>query len=119
MLAIGGLMFAGRPDIWLPEASPMSHALWLAACGFGLLMFRRTPAPAFLHGIFAAIASASFYIYLTHVGPVHVLYWMQHINNTSTVVGAAVALGIVTWWLATDAPRALHAWASKRRQVRA
>lgn len=101
ILGIVALGATGAGGYWPkePEKLLTAHTVWYAACGLGLLWVRRIPMPTVLHGIVASIAAASFYIYLTHVIPVHFLYWMQRISNPTTIVCASIMLGIAAWWI--------------------
>ncbi len=56
------------------------------------------PAPNLLHRSVGAIAAASFYIYLTHVIVVWVIYWKLGYHNLPVNLAASIALGISTWW---------------------
>lgn len=81
-----------------PHPADYSHAIWLVACGVGLLWAPRTPIPSLAHGALGNIAAASFYIYLTHVAPVWFLYWYLGVKNLTANMVAAVLVGLTAWW---------------------
>ncbi|MBL8772704.1 MAG: AMP-binding protein [Phenylobacterium sp.] len=102
LLALAVLSVVGVPGLWQPYPQPSSyaHAVWLSASAVGMLWMRRIPVPSILHGLVGAVAAASFYIYLTHVAPLWLLYWKLGVKNLGVNLIAAVALGLATWWAA-------------------
>lgn len=81
-----------------PPPTNYSHAAWLVACAVGLLWVRRLAMPNALHTIIGAIAAASFYIYLTHVVVLWIIYWRLGFHDLTTNLSASVALGLFAWW---------------------
>lgn len=100
MIVLIALDCLGAGGLWAdyPWPAGISHAVWLGAAALGLLWVRRTPIPALLHAGVAAVAAASFYIYLTHVAPVWVIYWKLGIKSVLLNLAVAVAVGVAVWW---------------------
>jgi hypothetical protein len=53
--------------------------------------------PRLLHPVVTTVAAASFYIYLTHVIPVEVIYWTLKQKGLVLNVAVALALGVGVW----------------------
>jgi acyl-CoA synthetase (AMP-forming)/AMP-acid ligase II/surface polysaccharide O-acyltransferase-like enzyme len=104
MLALAVIHVVGAQGLWRddPGAAGVSHAVWLAACAGGLMWVRRIPIPSVLHAPLGAIAAASFYIYLTHVAPVWLLYWRFGVKSVAVNVAVAVVIGVASWWAVTQ-----------------
>ena len=102
---MGGLTIVqvvGVPHAFEAYPPPInySHAAWFVACTVGLLWVRRLALPNILHAVVGAIASASFYIYLTHVMVLWIIYWRLDFRDLTTNLSASVALGLFAWWAA-------------------
>lgn len=107
VLSAAALAITGFKAGWLQEVWPslgggqgLSNGLWILGCAYGLLWARRIVLPTVLHAVISAIAAASFYIYLTHVFPVHAFTVMGLADNVIAPVTASVALGLLVWRLA-------------------
>lgn len=100
LAALAVVETAGVPGLWPAFEYPtsVSHTVWLGVCAVGLLWIRRIPLPVLLHGAVAAVAAASFYIYLTHVIPLWVFYWQLGWKDLWFNLGLSVALGLGAWW---------------------
>ena len=68
--------------------------VWFAASCFLILFLPRLTFPAVLVSTVATIASASFYIYLTHIVPIHVLRHVLHLRFDVIVSVAGLIPGI-------------------------
>jgi len=99
-LAIAGLDAAGPPDIWPRFAYPanISHAVWLSVAGLAIIWIPRVRLPDALRAGVWKVAEASYYIYLVHGVPVHILLWVLHVDSLVVAVPAAVALGLAASW---------------------
>jgi hypothetical protein len=98
--ALAIVQVVGIPGFFEAYPPPInySHAAWLVACAVGLLWMRRLVLPNVLHAVVGAIAAASFYIYLTHVVVLWLIYWRLGFHDLTTNLGASVALGLLVWW---------------------
>ncbi|WP_439815626.1 AMP-binding protein [Zavarzinia sp. CC-PAN008] len=76
-----------------------SQAWWLLLAVPLLLWLPRVPVPATLRPVLIAVAAASFWIYLTHVLPVHLFLHVWHWNDWLAIQVASLGLGVGTWWL--------------------
>jgi acyl-CoA synthetase (AMP-forming)/AMP-acid ligase II/acyl carrier protein len=103
LAALAVLQWGGVPHAWLSlsPTSAASHAAWLVACAFGLLWVRRVYLPSFLHRGVSAVAAASFYIYLTHVLTIWVLFWRLGVHILPLNIACSLAVGLAAWRLAT------------------
>lgn len=102
MAALVVLQVVGIPGFFeaYPPPTSYSHAAWLALCAAGLLWVRRLLLPNLIHRIVGDIAAASFYIYLTHVVVLWLIYWRLGFQDLFTNLAASVALGLAAWWVA-------------------
>lgn len=82
----------------LPAPASTSHAIWLSVSTLMILWVPRVQAPRLAHPVITTIAAASFYIYLTHVVPVDIIFWTLHQKSLALNLGAALAVGIAAWW---------------------
>lgn len=100
-LIITLLQVAGPENIWnrLPFPSSASHALWFMASAGLILWAPRLLLPNVLHAAVGAIATASFYIYLTHGVPVHFLVQVFGVDNLALVLPVSVLVGLATYWI--------------------
>lgn len=100
LVGLAVVQVTGIPGVFDAYAPPTnySHAAWLGACAVGLLWIRRLALPNVLHAIVGAIAAASFYIYLTHVVVLWIIYWRLGFHDLTTNLCASVALGLLAWW---------------------
>ncbi|MDP3853500.1 AMP-binding protein [Phenylobacterium sp.] len=100
VLAAAALDAIGPPGLWprFDYPSNISHAAWLSVAGLAILWLPRLTLPNPLQTGLGVVAAASFYIYLTHVVPVHLLVFMFGIDNLALVVPASVALGLAAYW---------------------
>lgn len=118
-LALAGLALVevvGIPGVWPPFSYPtsVSHVVWLAVCAVGLLWVRRIPIPVFMHRPVGGIAAASFYIYLTHVVVLWVVFWRAGIKDLTLNMTLSIALGVIAWWVAS---RWTEAWGRRARRA--
>jgi acyl-CoA synthetase (AMP-forming)/AMP-acid ligase II len=92
-------MDANPVAIWLRTAHPgdISHAIWLLGASLLIIWTPRIPIPKVIHPGVTTIAAAAFYIYLTHVIPVEVIYWMMGVHSVAINLGASLAVGIGVW----------------------
>ena len=102
MAALVVVQIVGIPRLFEAYPPPVNyaHAAWLVACAAGLLWIRRLVLPNLVHGLVGSIAAASFYIYLTHVVVLWLIYWRLGFQDLSTNLGASVLLGLLAWWAA-------------------
>lgn len=103
MLAAGfAAMEVAHVGFWpaLPPPADRVHALWLLLASLALIWAPRVPAPNLLHGVLTTIAAASFYIYLSHVIPVQIVYWWLGEKNLLLNLALALAGGVAVWWVA-------------------
>lgn len=100
-LVITTLQLAGPETIWnrFPYPSSVSHALWFMLSAGLILWAPRLLLPNILHTTIGAIATASFYIYLTHGVPVHILVQVLGVNNLALVLPVSVLIGLATYWV--------------------
>ncbi len=100
--ALAAITLVGVPGVWktLPTPSNISNAIWLSVCVIGLLWVRRLPLPSLAHRGISAVAAASFYIYLTHVVVLWLIYWHLGYHGLAVNLGTSVAVGILAWWTA-------------------
>jgi hypothetical protein len=100
MAALVLVQIVGIPRVFEAYPPPVNyaHAAWLVGCAVGLLWIRRLMLPNFAHGIVGSIAAASFYIYLTHVVVLWVIYWRLGFHDLFTNLVASVLLGLLAWW---------------------
>jgi acyl-CoA synthetase (AMP-forming)/AMP-acid ligase II len=82
----------------LPWPSSLGHGVWLVLATALLLWVPRLSIPTVLHPAIATIAAASFYIYLTHGVPVHVLRSEYDLGMLAVALLSSALLGIATWW---------------------
>jgi acyl-CoA synthetase (AMP-forming)/AMP-acid ligase II len=99
-LGLSLLQFASLP-LWDPISHPanISHAVWLSVASLLILWLPRIPIPKVLHRPVTTVAAAAFYIYLSHVVPVELVYWRMHITNLFVNLAAALSFGIGVWWV--------------------
>ncbi|MBS0362578.1 MAG: non-ribosomal peptide synthetase [Proteobacteria bacterium] len=97
------LELKGVPGLWqiLPPPASVTHALSLLAAAVLILYVPVTQAPSWIRSAIGAVAGASFYIYLTHNVPVHLLSVTNHITAVAPNLAAALAVGLSTAWVAT------------------
>lgn len=100
-LVITLLQVAGPENIWnrFTYPSSVSHALWFMTSASLILWAPRLLLPNILHTTVGAIATASFYIYLTHGVPVHILVQILGVDNLALVLPVSVLIGLATYWL--------------------
>lgn len=100
-LIITTLQLAGPEAVWSRFAYPanISHALWFITSACLILWAPRLLLPNILHIAVGAIATASFYIYLTHGVPVHFLVQVLGMDNLALVLPVSVLIGLATYWL--------------------
>ncbi|KRB42680.1 AMP-binding protein [Phenylobacterium sp. Root700] len=89
-----------------PYPSNLSHSLWFAVAAGLILWVPRLLLPNILHQAVGIIAAASFYIYLTHGVPVHVLVWMLDIKSLAVTLPVSIAIGLGAYWLSQRAASA-------------
>lgn len=63
-----------------------SYSLWLIFGSFSILWMPRIKTPKFFHTIVLNISAASFYIYLTHMIPVHLLVRMSPLATQQNII---------------------------------
>lgn len=102
MAALVVLQVVGIPGFFdaYPPPTSYAHAAWLVFCAAGLLWVRRLALPNVVHRFVGDIAAASFYIYLTHVVVLWLIYWRLGFQDLFTNLAASVALGLAAWWAA-------------------
>lgn len=100
-LVITVLQLAGPEAIWNRFAYPssVSHALWFMMSAGLILWAPKLLLPNALHAAIGAIATASFYIYLTHGVPVHILVQVLGVDNLALVLPVSVLIGLATYWV--------------------
>lgn len=100
-LVITVLQLAGPESIWnrFPYPPSVSHALWFITSAGLILWAPRLLLPNILHTAIGAIAAASFYIYLTHGIPVHILVRVLGVENLALVLPVSVLIGWATYWI--------------------
>ena len=99
----------------LPAAINISDALWLTIAPLLIVWMPRILVPRVLHGVISTIAAASFYIYLSHVLPVYVVFWALGEKSVLLNLLLAVALGVATWWVVQ---RLDLGWAGMRTRLK-
>jgi hypothetical protein len=99
-VAFAGLSVWG-PPLWpsVPPPSNVSQAVWMLVASLLILWAPRIRIPSVLHWPVTTIAAASFYIYLSHVLPVGIIFWGLKIKSLSINLVAALAVGVGTWLL--------------------
>ncbi len=99
-LVITILQVAGPESVWnrFLYPSSVSHALWFMTSAGLILWAPRLLLPNILHATIGAVATASFYIYLTHGVPVHILVQVLGVKNLALVLPASVLIGLATYW---------------------
>ena len=90
---IGTLVSPWWPTLRWPAA--ISHDLWLVGAIAALLWLPRLTVPGWFQATAAAVAGASFYIYLVHVVPVHVLHTILHFEILPVTVLVSIILGML------------------------
>ncbi len=110
--AIAGLQLVGPADVWSRLVYPanLSQALWFAVSAGLILWVPRLLLPEAAHAGIGAIAMASFYIYLTHGVPVHILVWGMGVSNLAIIMPVSVGLGLCTYWAVEALTRASANW---------
>ena len=99
-LALLGVAVATAAAGW-GAADP--HVLWLLG-GLALVMFvPRLALPRPLAQPVIMIAMASFYIYLVHNFMIWTMRTIFGISAPVPVLLAAIAAGVLTWWITTSA----------------
>ncbi len=105
MVALAAISILGLPGVWpeLPGLSGYSHAVWLGVSAIGLLWVRRIRLPSWLHMAVGAVAASSFYIYVTHVIPLWIIYWQLEIRTLAVNLTACIVVGLAAaplfrWW---------------------
>jgi acyl-CoA synthetase (AMP-forming)/AMP-acid ligase II len=100
-LGVALLDVFGAPGIWQAYVAPanLTHAAWLIVATTSILWVPRISLPGLVRDGVAIVAAASYYIYLSHGVPVHVMVWMMHIRNPLWPLLASFATGIPFWWL--------------------
>lgn len=96
-----GLQITGPSDLWSHFTYPtsLSHALWFGAAVGMILWMPRLSLPNALHWLVGVVATSSFYIYLTHGVPVHILVWVLGVDSLAVIVPVSVAIGIGAYWI--------------------
>jgi acyl-coenzyme A synthetase/AMP-(fatty) acid ligase/peptidoglycan/LPS O-acetylase OafA/YrhL len=113
LAAIAVLSITGLPGLWdvLSYPANISHSLWLLVAVGAILWTPKVQLPGPVRSAFVALAAASFYIYLMHVAPLYLIVWVWNVQNTGLAVSAALATGLLTWWIARgDAFGRVGAW---------
>lgn len=98
ILGIAALELTGNSlaPWWTARASPgnFSQDVWLVFAGVLLMWLPRITLPAWLLPPITAIAAASFYIYLVHVLPVHIMVYVLHLDWLPVTVAISLAAGL-------------------------
>lgn len=96
-LALTAVLVVGHERLWpaYPGPNNLSHAAWLATAMGAILWLPRLRLPGPLQAGIGAVAGASFYIYLIHPGPVHVLTRFLDPAQPWAAILASVAIGVV------------------------
>ena len=77
---------------------PVSRRWFVGACLL-MLFVPRLPLPAAVGPVIALVAGSSFYIYLTHIIPIHVALHVLHIQTDLLVFAIALVPGLVLGWV--------------------
>lgn len=77
-----------------PWPANLSHDVWLLAAGAMLIWVPRIGVPAWLQSPITLIAAASFYIYLVHVVPVHLMVHVLDIDWPLVTLAVSLAAGL-------------------------
>ena len=96
------LKLLGLPDLWyaFPYPANLSHALWLLVAA-GLILWKpRLTLPRWAQASLGVVAASSFYIYLTHGVPVHVMFYEEKITNLLLILPVCLAVGILARFVA-------------------
>ncbi|WP_397418353.1 AMP-binding protein [Phenylobacterium sp.] len=117
MIALAVVGATGINGVWpaWPGLSGYSHAVWLCASAVGLLWVRRLRLPSWLHMGIGAIAASSFYIYVTHVIPLWIIYWQLEVKTLAVNLTACLVVGLASaplfrWWERLEWPPLRSVW---------
>lgn len=109
-LILGGLDLFGLPGVWFRYEPPvnLTHAAWLIVAALALIWTPKVRLPSPVQRLVGTIGAASFYIYLAHGVPLHLMSWQFHMRSLPAEFCVAVGSGILLWlgvrWL-TDRNR--------------
>jgi len=101
VISVAVLDAVGPREIWPRFGYPanISHALWLGAAGLVILWMPRLSLPSLVQRGVGLVAAASFYIYLTHGVPVHILVRVLDVDNLAVVIPVSIAVGLAAYWV--------------------
>lgn len=108
-VAIFALQLIGPENIWgrFDYPSNVTHAAWFLTSAILIMWAPRLVIPNLVHGVVGMIAAASFYIYLTHGVPVHLLLKVCEDRNIALLLALplSVVIGLAVYKLAEEAPQ--------------
>jgi hypothetical protein len=73
-----------------------TYTIWLVLGSLGIMWKPKILLPRFIHTAISVTGISTFYIYLTHIIPVHVSVYIWHSQNISAILLIAILLGIYT-----------------------
>ncbi len=76
-----------------------SYSAWLTVGSLTLLWLPRIKTPQLFYTVVSSISAASFYIYLTHMLPVHFITHYTPLQNIPFIVTTAVGIGIAVRYI--------------------
>lgn len=71
-----------------------SYFVWLVTGCLAIMWQPKIVIPPFLHKIITEIGASTFYIYLIHIIPIHILALAWHVENKTIMILSALLLGI-------------------------
>ena len=86
------LIFSIFPFLYGLEAG---YTLWLVSGSFVILWLPRIKSPNFIYTTVVTISAASFYIYLFHMFPVHIMTTNLHIESIPFIIIMALLTGVL------------------------